>query len=66
MKRELADAGRKLSERKIIDKAKGILMKSRGLDEDTAYAALRKLAMEQSQPLAKVAANLVDMARLLL
>ncbi|MDI6746373.1 MAG: ANTAR domain-containing protein [Rhodocyclaceae bacterium] len=66
MKRELADAGRKLSERKLIDKAKGILMKSRGLDEDAAYAALRKLAMEQSQPLAKVAANLVDMARLLL
>jgi response regulator NasT len=66
LKRELADASRKLSERKLIDKAKGILMKTRGMDEETAYAALRKLAMERSQPIAKVAANLVDMAALLL
>ena len=41
-------------------------MKSRGMDEDEAYAALRKLAMEKSQPIAKVAANLIDMANLLL
>jgi response regulator NasT len=66
LKQELAVASRKLSERKIIDKAKGILMKTRGMDEEAAYAALRKLAMTQSQPLAKVAANLVDMASLLL
>jgi response regulator NasT len=66
LKQELAEASRKLSERKIIDKAKGILMKTRGMDEEAAYAALRKLAMSQSQPLAKVAANLVDMASLLL
>lgn len=66
LKLELANASRKLSERKIIDKAKGILMKTRGMDEEAAYAALRKLAMEKSQPLAKVAANLVDMANLLL
>ncbi len=66
LKQELAEASRKLSERKVIEKAKGILMKSRGLDEDAAYAALRKLAMEMSQPLAKVAANVVEMANLLL
>jgi two-component system, response regulator / RNA-binding antiterminator len=66
LKQELAVASRKLSERKVIDKAKGILMKTRGMDEDAAYAALRKLAMERAQPLAKVAANLVDMAQLLL
>lgn len=66
LKLELAETSRKLSERKVIDKAKGILMKSRGMDEETAYAALRKLAMQRSQPLAKVAANLVDMAHLLL
>ena len=41
-------------------------MKSRGMDEEAAYGALRKLAMERSQPLAKVAGNLVDMADLLL
>lgn len=66
LRQELAEASRKLSERKTIEKAKGILMKSRGMDEDAAYAALRKLAMEKSQPIAKVAANLVDMASLLL
>lgn len=66
LRQELADASRKLSERKTIEKAKGILMKSRGLDEDAAYAALRKLAMEKSQPLAKVADNVVEMAQLLL
>jgi response regulator NasT len=66
LRQELADASRKLSERKTIEKAKGILMKSRGLDEDAAYAALRKLAMERSQPLARVADNVVEMAQLLL
>lgn len=66
LKRELAETNRKLSERKIIEKAKGVLMKTRGMDEESAYKALRKLAMERSQPLASVAANLVDMARLLL
>lgn len=66
LQRELTETRRKLSERKVIEKAKGILMKSRGLDEDAAYAALRKLAMEKSQPLAKVAANVVEMANFLL
>lgn len=66
LRRELAEASRKLSERKLVEKAKGILMKTRGMDEDAAYAALRRLAMERSQPLARVAADLVEMARLLL
>jgi response regulator NasT len=66
LRQELADATRKLSERKLVDKAKGILMKSRDLDEDQAYRALRNLAMERSQPLAKVARDVIDMAKLLL
>jgi response regulator NasT len=66
LRNELAAASRKLSDRKIIEKAKGILMKTRGMNEDAAYATLRKLAMERSQPLARVAASLVDMAGLLL
>ena len=41
-------------------------MKSRGMDEEAAYGALRKLAMERSQPLDKMAGNVVDMAELLL
>ena len=66
LKRELAETSRKLSERKVIERAKGILMKSRGMDEEAAYGALRKLAMERSQPLDKMAGNVVDMAELLL
>ncbi len=66
LRQEVAAATRKLSERKIVEKAKGILMKTRGLDEDQAYAALRKLSMERAQPLAKVAGDVVTMARLLL
>ena len=66
LKQELAVATRKLSERKVVEKAKGILMKTRGLDEDQAYAALRKLAMERAQPIGKIAGDLVEMAKLLL
>lgn len=66
LKSELAEATRKLSDRKLIDKAKGILMKSRGLDEDAAYNSLRKLAMDRGKPLAAVAQDVIDMARLLL
>lgn len=66
LKRDLAQATRKLSERKLVEKAKGLLMKTRGLDEDAAYVALRSLAMERAQPLGKVAADLVAMAKFLL
>lgn len=66
LRRELDDANRKLSERKLVDRAKGVLMKARSLDEESAYKALRKLSMDRGQPLAAVAADVIDMARLLL
>jgi response regulator NasT len=66
LKRERDEATRKLADRKQIDRAKGILMKARGYDEDQAYAALRKLAMDRGQSLIKVAAQVIDMANLLL
>lgn len=66
VKRELAAATKKLSERKLIEQAKGLLMKTRGLDEEAAHAALRSLAMERAQPLGKVAADLLAMAKFLL
>jgi response regulator NasT len=65
LKGELAAATQKLSDRKRIDRAKGILMKSRGLDEDTAYAALRKLAMDRGKALSSVADDVIEMAKLL-
>jgi response regulator NasT len=66
LKQEAALATKKLSERKVVEKAKGILMQTRGLDEGQAYGALRKLAMERAQPLAKVAGDVVAMAKFLL
>lgn len=66
LRRELRAASRKLSERKAIERAKGVLMKARGLDEDAAYHALRKLAMERSQPMAAAAEDVIAMAKLLL
>lgn len=64
LRQELAEASKKLSDRKVIDKAKGVLMKARGLDEDGAYHALRKLAMERGQTIPKVARDVLDMAKI--
>jgi response regulator NasT len=66
LRTERDDATRKLSERIVVDKAKGLLMKARGLNEDAAYHALRKLAMERGRKLADVAQDVIDMANLLL
>jgi two-component system, response regulator / RNA-binding antiterminator len=65
LRAELAEANLKLAERKVVEKAKGILMKSRGLDEDAAYGALRRMAMDRKLKLAEVAQRLIDAADLL-
>ena len=65
LRNELAEATLKLSERKLVERAKGILMKSRGLGEDEAYRALRRLAMDRKQRLADVAQQLIDAAEML-
>jgi response regulator NasT len=62
---ELAEANLKLSERKLVERAKGLLMQSRGLSEDDAYHALRKLAMAKKQRLGETAQQLIDAASLL-
>lgn len=64
LRQELAESNRKLSDRKLIDRAKGVLMKARDLDEGGAYHALRKLAMERGKPMAEVARDVLDMAKL--
>jgi response regulator NasT len=65
IKVELAEANLKLSERKLVERAKGLLMQSRGISEDQAYHALRKLAMSKKQRLGDVAQQLIDSAELL-
>jgi response regulator NasT len=65
MRNELAETRRALEERKVIDRAKGLLMKAKGIDEDAAYALLRKTAMDQGRRVAEVAEALVTAAGLL-
>lgn len=65
MRTELDETRRALEERKVIDRAKGLLMKAKGIGEDEAYAILRKAAMDQGRKLAEVAEALVTAAGLL-
>lgn len=65
LRRELEAAKGELTERKCIERAKGILMRTRGLSEEQAYALLRKTAMNQSRRIAEIADSLVTAAGLL-
>lgn len=65
MRLELETTRRALEERKLIDRAKGILMKARGISEDEAYAQMRRAAMDQGRKVVDVASALVTAAGLL-
>ena len=65
MQAELHDARTQLADRKTIDRAKAILMASRGLSEPDAYAALRSAAMNQGRRIVEVAAALISASELL-
>lgn len=65
LRKELEQSKRALEERKVIDRAKGILMKARRIDEEAAYALLRRTAMDQGRKVADVAQALVTAADLL-
>jgi response regulator NasT len=53
-----------LEERKVIDRAKGILMNAKNLSEDAAYALLRKTAMNENKKIAEVAQSVITAAEL--
>ena len=63
--RELEQARSELEDRKIIEQAKGILMRTRGLSEADAYALLRSTAMNQNRRIVDIAQSLVTAANLL-
>ena len=65
LRSDLDKAKADLVARKLIERAKGVLMNGRGLDEDAAYKALRKLAMDSGRPLAAVAADVLAVVGLL-
>jgi two-component system, response regulator / RNA-binding antiterminator len=62
---ELDRAKAALDERKVVERAKGILMKERRLTEEAAYALLRKAAMNENRRISEVAQSVVTAARLL-
>lgn len=59
LREELRQAKENLAERKTIDRAKGILMKQRGLSEEEAYQALRKMAMNRNKKLVEIAESVI-------
>ncbi|MCX5578513.1 ANTAR domain-containing response regulator [Kaistia terrae] len=65
LQRELLEARSELADRKVIDRAKGILMRSRNLSEEEAYALLRQAAMNEKRRIADIAQSLVTAAGLL-
>ena len=60
MKTELEKTRSSLAERKIIEKAKGILMRRRTIDEEAAFQMMRKMAMDKNLKLADVAKNIIN------
>jgi two-component system, response regulator / RNA-binding antiterminator len=65
LRRELADARGELQDRKVIDRAKSLLMERQNLNEAAAYARLRKAAMDKGLKLGEVAQRMLDAADLL-
>ena len=62
---QLQSARSELADRKIVEKAKGILMRQKNVAEDEAYHMLRKMAMKQNTKLVSVARKLISVADLL-
>ena len=65
LRAQLNKAEQQLAGRKVIERAKGVLMAESGLDEDAAYKRLRKLAMDRGKRLADVAQSVIDAQELL-
>jgi response regulator NasT len=59
LRQERDDAQAKLADRKLIERAKGLLMKAKSLDEEAAYGAMRKTAMKQNRRLAEIAQSVI-------
>ena len=65
LREELEQTKSTLADRKVIDKAKGIIMKQRGMDEAEAYKSLRKMAMDSNKRISEIAKDVIAIAELL-
>jgi len=61
---ELDHAKSALEERKVIDRAKGILMKAKGITEEDAYALLRRTAMKENKKIAEISQSVITAAEM--
>jgi AmiR/NasT family two-component response regulator len=61
--REHAELAERFEERKLVDRAKGILMRARQIGEDEAFRALRAASMQEQQRVGEVARRVIDAAR---
>lgn len=59
LRQERDDARSQLAERKIVEKAKGLLMEKRNMTEQEAYTALRQTAMRQNRKIAEIADSVI-------
>ena len=65
LREELDEARSQLEERKLVDKAKGIVMRMKNLSEDEAYALLRRTAMNEKRKLVDIARSIITAAEVL-
>jgi response regulator NasT len=65
LQRDLRQTQTQLAERKLVERARGILMREQGLDEEAAFQRLRQIAMDGGQTMAAVAMRLIDADQLL-
>ena len=65
LKKELLQTRNALQERKSVEKAKGIIMKSKRLSEDQAYKAMRKLAMNSNKRMGEIAEQIISASEVL-
>lgn len=63
LRREHAELAERFEERKLVDRAKGILMRARQIGEDEAFRALRAASMQEQQRVGQVARRVIDAAR---
>jgi two-component system, response regulator / RNA-binding antiterminator len=62
---ELAHAKTQLTERKVVERAKGIIMKQKQVDEEEAFRTLRKFAMDRGVRLAEAAEQVIEIAKVI-
>ena len=66
LRRELDETKQALADRKLLDRAKAILMRARGIDEDAAHHLIRRTAMRENRRMRDVASSIVTAADMIL